>query len=506
MNLVESVFATARRLDLWSRPAIVCDGRTVTYAELLDRTRRFGGLLRGSGVATGERVALVAHDGPEFVAAFLGSAAVGCVPVPLSTLLATAELEYVLSHCGARAVVFTSDQAAKLDAVRGALPQLDVVFLVDGAAAEAFETSRERAEPAAIAPVDDDALAFILYTSGSTGRPKGAMHRHGDIEATVATYARHVLGLTPQDRVFSTSRLFFAYGLGNSLSFPLSAGATVILCRERPTPALIGEIFAREKPTVFFGVPAVYNALVGALERGDGLPTASIRLCVSAGEMLPERVFLDFEKRTGLRILDGIGSTELLHIFISNMERATRPGSSGRVVPGYEARLIDPAGDEIYGAGTGNLLVRGASASKGYWRDEHKTAETMGDGWVKTGDVYRRDEKGTYWFEGRSDDLFKVKGLWVSPVEVEEALLSCPGVLEAAVVAGHAPDGSTLPFAYVVLGSGFSEGEAIAVISSRLATLLPSYKRPARIHALEEMPRTATGKLQRYRLRGRTID
>lgn len=506
VNLVESVFAAAGRLDRWSRPALVCDARPVTYAELLSMARRFGGALRALDVGGGERVAIVARDGPEFVAAFLGSAAVGAVAVPLSTMLSATELEYVLGHCGAKAVVVTADQEAKLDGVRASLRELKAVIRVDGEGEEDFRETLERAPEAEIQPVEGDALAFILYTSGSTGRHKGAMHRHGDIAYTVETYARHVLGLVPEDRVFSSSRLFFAYGLGNSLSFPLSAGATAILCRERPTPSVIGRIFESERPTVFFGVPAVYGALIAALERGETLPTSSLRVCVSAGEMLPERIHLDFRKRTGLDILDGIGSTELLHIFISNTNGQVRPGSSGRVVPGYEAKLVDPVGVEVEGAGSGNLLVKGASASPGYWMDARKTAETMEKGWVRTGDVYRRDETGTYWFEGRSDDLFKVKGLWVSPVEVEDALMSCPGVNEAAVVAGLTGDGTTLPVAYVVLGQGAPEEKTLEAISSRLHERLPHYKCPVRIHTLPEMPRTATGKLQRYVLRGRTID
>lgn len=510
MNLVDSVFATVRRRELWSHPAIVCDGEATSYGELLATVRRCGGLLRAAGVVPGDRVALVCQDGPELVAVFLGSAAIGAVPVPLSTLLSAAELGYVLGHCGARLAVVTTDQLSRLDEVRASLPRLERVLVVGegGDPEDGFTGALERAEEADVVPVDDDALAFLLYTSGSTGRPKGATHRHADIAATCDTYGRHVLELGPEDRVFSSSRLFFAYGLGNSLSFPLSAGATVILCRERPTPAVIARIFEAERPTVFFGVPAVYAALNAWMEKGEPLPTASIRLCLSAGEMLPERTLREFEGWTGLEILDGIGSTELLHIFISNTRGEVRPGGSGREVPGYEAKLVDADGAAIEGAGSGRLLVRGASATRGYWQDDAKTAETIEDGWVRTGDVYRRDESGTYWFEGRSDDLFKVKGLWVSPVEVEEALVACDGVREAAVVAGVTRDGATVPVAYLVLSPearGRGAG-AVDAITSRLRSAIPSYKCPARIHLLDELPRTATGKVQRYRLRGHVID
>jgi benzoate-CoA ligase family protein len=538
VNLVEYVFGAARELSRWDEAAILCDERQLTYAQLLGAVKKFGGALRALGVRRGERVAIVAADCPEFVASFLGAAAVGAVAVPLSTMLSATELGYVLGHCGARAAVVTPEQLGKLREVRKSLPQLETILLVGGVTGacdaderapsadaralsagdgvRSFDEAIEAADEAEVEPLGDDTTAFILYTSGSTGRPKGATHIHRNLPVTVESYCKRVLGIRSGERLFSSSRLFFAYGLGNSLSFPLSTGATSILCRERPTPNVIAGVFERHQPTVFFGVPAIFRALVEYASQGGELKTESLKFCVSAGEKLPERIFREWRELTHLEILDGIGSTEMLHMFFSNRLGDIRPGSSGREVPGYEARLMDDAGLEIEGEGAGSLFVRGRSACAGYWEEPLKTAEAMRDGWVRTGDIYRRDREGFYWFEGRGDDLFKVKGLWVSPVEVEEALLSCADVLEAAVVARADSDGLNSVVAFVVLKSKpasdeATDGDAAAEklkaqaaaekLKAQTAALLPPFKRPAEIRFAKALPRTATGKLQRFKLR-----
>jgi benzoate-CoA ligase family protein len=507
VNLVEYVFGAARELSRWNEDAILCEDRRLTYAQLFGAVRRTGGALRALGVNQGERAAIVAADCPEFVASFLGAAAVGAVAVPLSTMLSASELEYVLGHCGARAAVVTPEQIDKLQSVRKNLPRLEKVLLVAGSANAgggdvlSFDEVMEGADEAEVEPLGDDATAFILYTSGSTGRPKGATHMHRNLPVTVETYGKQVLGARPGERLFSSSRLFFAYGLGNSLSFPLSAGATSVLCRERPTPPVIAAVFEKQLPTIFFGVPAVFRALVEYVSQGGELKTQSLKFCVSAGEKLPERIFREWKELTGLDILDGIGSTEMLHMFFSNRREDPRPGSSGREVPGYEARLLDHAGLEIEGEGTGNLFVRGRSACAGYWGEPEKTADAMRDGWMRTGDIYRRDAEGYYWFEGRGDDLFKVKGLWVSPVEVEEALLSCADALEAAVVPRADADGLNAVVAFVVLKSKQADAAAAARLKAHASALLPPFKCPAEIRFAEALPRTATGKLQRFKLR-----
>jgi benzoate-CoA ligase family protein len=328
------------------------------------------------------------------------------------------------------------------------------------------------------------------------------MHLHRNLPYTVETYCKRVLQVAPDDRLFSSSRLFFAYGLGNSLSFPLGSGATAILSNERPTPSVIAEVFERHRPTIFFGVPAVFRALLEYVAQGNQLQTSSIKFCVSAGEKLPEKIFHEWKSLTGLDILDGIGSTEMLQMFISNTKDSVVPGSSGRIVPGYEAKLVNQGGEEIKGAGTGHLLIKGGSASPGYWNDALKTAATICGEWMRTGDLYRRDEREDYWHEGRSDDLFKVKGLWVSPIEIEDALLACDGVLEAAVVAGHNLDGLNTVAAYVVMRpNALSEAENIERLKAQVSSVLTSYKCPTEIYFMDQLPRTATGKLQRFKLR-----
>ena len=508
MNLVEYIFFNTSDEERWSRAAIVCGAQQMSYMRLLRQTRKFAGLLGRLGIRAGERVAIAAHDCPEWIVAFLGTAAAGAVAVPVGTLLPPAELKYVLEHSGAVALVLTTDQLAKLRAIEHDLAQLRHCLLIGDATDERaddlldYHAELSSASEAPFMPVADDELAFLLYTSGSTGRPKGVMHLHRNLAYTVETYCRQVLQVQPDDRLFSSSRLFFAYGLGNSLSFPLSTGATVILCRERPTPAVISDIFKRERPTIFFAVPAVYRALLEHRRQGQQLNTDSLRFCVSAGEKLPAALYHEWQQVTGRTILDGIGSTEMLQMFISNTTAQVTPGSSGRVVPGYEAKLLDRAGQEIEGAGTGDLLVKGLSAFSGYWRDAEKTAATFAVEWVRTGDIYRRDAEGNYWCEGRSDDLFKVKGLWIAPVEIEEALLTSPDVAEAAVVPGSDSDGMTTVVAYVVLkGAAHGDENAAERIRAHTTEQLPPYKRPAQLHFVNELPRTATGKLQRYKLR-----
>lgn len=504
MNLVEYVFRAARELNRWSEPAILYEGQHATYEQLYSQVRKFGRAARALGVEPGDRVAIVAADCPGFVVAFLGAAAMGAVAVPVSTMLTPPELEYILGHCGAKAALVTSDQLGKVQGIRGALPQLENVLLFDGEAegAGSFGEALSGVDEAAVEPVGEDAPAFILYTSGSTGQPKGAVHVHRNLPYTAETFGRGILEVSPEDRLFSSSRLFFAYGLGNSLSFPLSAGATTILCKERPKPEVIAGIFADCRPTIFFAVPAMYHALLEHASRGGALETGSIKFCVSAGEKLPARIVREWKELTGLDILDGIGSTEMLHIFISNRKGEIRAGSSGRIVPGYQARLVGQDGLEIEGTGTGSLWVKGLSASQSYWMEPEKTAETMQEGWVRTGDLYRRDEEGYYWFEGRADDIFKIKGMWVSPIEVEDSLLSCPEVLEAAVVSRADADGLNTVVAYVVLKQGEDCGDdPFGPLRSRLSALLPAYKCPAEFRRADSLPRTATGKIQRFKLR-----
>jgi benzoate-CoA ligase family protein len=425
--------------------------------------------------------------------AMLGVMGLGAIVVPCSTMLKPPELEYMLKDSGAKLVIVTPEHA---DNARAAHAPKVVV------APDEFNDLISKSKPAALGSFDRDTPCLILYTSGSTGSPKGAVHLHDHLPETIERVANVVYKLRPEDRIFSSSRLFFAYGLGNSFSFPIGTGCSVVLCSERPTPPLIADIFRRYRPTVFFAVPAVFRGLIEHARQGNKLDTSSLRFCVSAGEVLPVATWNEWKEVTGVEIVETIGTTELLHAFIHNFPGRNRPGSSGVVLEGYQIRLTDQDGNAVAGAGRGNLHVKGRSAIPYYLNKPEKTAELIRDGWVKTGDIYRRDEEGFYWFEGRSDDLFKCSGMWVSPGEVEEAVITHPAVLEAAVVAEADDKGATIAAAYVALRPGNNGNEALAdQIKEHAAKTLPRFKRPQRIHFMEALPRTATGKVQRFKLR-----
>jgi len=490
------------------RTAIVCGNQTVNYGELAEGSARCRGALHALGISSGERVALVMSDGPEWIMAFLGIIGLGAIAVPCSTMAKVQELAYILNDCSAKAVIITPEQYETIIAAWSHSPALQMLII----AGDELLTYREKiicfermvggASPAPISLSDAETPAFILYTSGSTGQPKGAVHCHGDIPYTIEQCGRTLFDVKSGDRLFSSSRLFFAYGLGNSLSLPLGLGATSILCRARPTPAVIAQVLENDKPTIFFAVPAVFRALLEYCRQGNQLETSSIRFCVSAGESLPARIFHEWKEATGLTIIDAIGSTELLYMFISNRQDNLRPGSSGLPIEGYQVRLQDEHDNVLTGAGSGNLYVKGASALPYYWNKPEKTAETICDGWIKTGDVYRRDEEGFYWFEGRSDDLFKSSGMWVSPGDVEEALCQHPAILEAGVVCEPDQDGTNIVVAFVVLRPEKETGSEITEsLKIHAAGLLPRYKQPQRIYFLDQLPRTVTGKLQRFKLR-----
>ena len=454
----------------------------------MDAVARCRGALAAQGVRAGDRVSLVMSDSPEMVIAFLGIMSLGAIAVPCSTALPPEGLAYVFQDSGAKLVIVSPEHLANAKA--------------GGASSIILGSELENGKPAAPGSFDRDTPCLILYTSGSTGQPKGAVHRHGHMPCTVENVARKVYQLGPQDRLFSVPRLFFAYGFGNSLSIPLGSGAASILLSERPTPQLIAETIAKHRPTVFFAVPTVFRMLIEHARQGHALDTQSLKFAVSAGEVLPVATWNEWKALTGTEILETIGTTEMLHAFIHNYRDRNRPGSSGVVLDGYEAKLTDEGGKTVEGAGRGNLHVRGGSALPYYWNKPEKTAETIREGWVRTGDVYRRDAEGFYWFEGRADDLFKCSGLWVSPGEVEDAVCKHPAVMEAAVIAEADETGATIAAAYVLLRPGFSAGDSLSKeIKDEAAKTLPRYKRPQRIHFMEQLPRTPTGKVQRFKLR-----
>jgi benzoate-CoA ligase family protein len=437
------------------------------------------------------------HDSPVFVEAFIATCSLGAIAVPINMALRLEEQCSILQNCSARV----------------ALVEPELRSTLQTHAPEKLRALKKVLSPEALPRVEapgriefpapgDDGPAFILYTSGSTGEPKGAMHRQSDIFYTNQTYCREVLNVQPHDRLFSSSRLPFAYGLGNSFTFPLLNGATSILCREKPTPDVIARVFSESRPTIFFGVPVVYSLLLEHHRHKEPLDCSSLRLCVSAGEALPAHLGEQWEKTFGVQLLDAIGSTEMLHMFMSNHENEVRYGSSGRLLEGYQARLLDERGDPTPDDVEGNLWIKGDSAALGYWEKPEETASTFVDGWVRTGDLYRRDAEGFWFHMGRSDDCFKSSGQWVSPVEVEGALLRHPHVARVAVVEDFDAGGLPCPCAFVVAQELESDPSGLEQdLRESLAGALPRFKQPRRYVFVSELPYTATGKIQRFKLR-----
>ncbi|MER3456329.1 MAG: benzoate-CoA ligase family protein [Armatimonadota bacterium] len=476
----------------------------VTYGEVYRRVCGFARALRALGVRREERVLLVLDDSPAFPVAFLGAIRTGAVPIPTNPLLRSDDYAYFLLDSGARAVVADPPLLDVVREVCSALAEPPLV-LASRPAGEGQPHLEELVQAYAgdLPPADThrDDMAFWLYSSGSTGRPKGVVHLQHDILYTCETYARHVLRITQEDVTFSASKLFHAYGLGNNLSFPYWAGASTVLRSGRPTPEGVLETIQRYRPTLFFAVPTLYNAILNHPNCGR-YDLSGVRLCVSAAEALPAEIFHRWKERFGLVILDGVGSTEMLHIYCSNTPEALKPGSSGRPVPGYELKIVSPdTGQPVAPGEVGDLYVKGDSELALYWHQHEKTKRSLHGGWFYTGDRYRVDEEGFYWYEGRSDDMIKVGGLWVSPVEIENTLIEHPAVQEAAVV-GIPVEGLTRIRAFVVLKPGRAPSEALAQeLQEWCKERLARYRYPHYVTFTEDLPKTVTGKIQRFKLR-----
>ncbi|HET6844165.1 MAG TPA: benzoate-CoA ligase family protein [Candidatus Angelobacter sp.] len=487
--------------------AFECGEERVTYLQLAERVNRVGNALKSLGVRPEERVALLLLDTPEFACCFLGGIKMGAVPVPVNTMLKPAEYQYILNDSRARVVVISESLLPQLQAI----PRADLHFLetviVFGDAPQGTVSLLNLMEDASstleAAPTNKDDAAFWLYSSGSTGAPKGCVHLQHDMVVSAELCAKPMLGIREDDRCFSVAKLFFAYGLGNGLYFPLSVGATSILWPGSPAPPNIYSVIERHKPTLFFSVPSNYASLLAyKQEGGPDFDLSGVRHAVSAGESLPAPLFHRFKERFGVEILDGIGSTEALHIFIANRPGALRPGSSGKVLPGYEARILDENDRPVPDGEIGNLWIKSDAVCACYWNQHEITKETLRGHWLRTGDKYSRDADGYYWYAGRSDDMLKVKGMWVSPVEIESTLLEHPAVQEAAVIG--VTDGNQLvkPAAYIVLRNGQSSQPQIGEeIRQHLAARLAPHKCPQRLEYVQDLPKTATGKIQRYKLR-----
>src|SRR3954453_821735 len=476
----------------------------LSYGELQRQSCRAANMLRRLGVRREERVAMIMLDTIDFPIVFLGAIRAGIVPVPLNTLLTAEQYAYVLADCRARVLFISEALLPALKDMVGRMPDLEHVVVAGNNAFGHNKLSDELARETdsfATAATHADEPAFWLYSSGSTGMPKGVRHLHSNLEATANTYARQVLGIREDDVGLSAAKLFFAYGLGNALTFPMSVGASTVLNPDRPTPAAMFALMNKYNPSIFFGVPTLFAAMLNDEASKEMRAGNRLRICTSAGEALPESVGHAWKARFGADILDGVGSTELLHIFLSNAPGDIKYGSSGRAVPGYKVRLVNEAGADVPDGEVGELVVDAPSAGEGYWNQRRKSRQTFEGHWTRTGDKYIRDADGRYTFCGRSDDMFKVSGIWVSPFEVESALITHPAVLEAAVVPQGDPEGLLKPKAFVVLRADAKTDGLHDALKEHVKQKIGPWKYPRWIDVVDGLPKTATGKIQRFKLR-----
>lgn len=493
--------------------AFIDDRGSYTYAGLAARTNRAGNVLRGLGIGAEDRVLMCMLDGIDFPALFWGAIKAGAVPVPISTMLTSADYDYLLRDSGARALAVSAEMLDRFHPILDSQPSLRSVLVTGAPHGEDFgamhnfaalaEASDARLECASTIA---DAPAFWLYTSGSTGKPKAAVHLHRHLIQTAVLNGEMTIGIREDDVVFSGAKLFFAYGLGNASTFPLHAGATTILMAERSSAEAVMARMRQHRPTVFFGVPTLYANILAKEELDRGAGSDRLRICISAGEALPENVSRRWKERFAVEILDGIGSTEALHTFISNRPGDIRYGTSGKPVPGWEIRLLDESGREVDDGQAADLWVSGPSISPCYWNNREVSIRNFVGRWLRTGDKYLREAGGYYRYVGRADDMLKASGIWVSPFEIESVLVAHPDVLQAAVVGVPDSEGLMKPKAFVVLKQGIAADAARAdALKAWLRERLAHFKCPRWIEFRTELPMTATGKIQRYKLRDEAI-
>lgn len=491
-----AVDLVGRNAGRGSKVAYIDDGGSCTYGELAERVDRAANALLAMGLAREDRIGIAMLDSADWVALFLGAIKVGIVPVAMNTLLTPKDYEYQLRDSRSRAVfvsepLLKSFESLHCPDLRHVVPHSRLKELISKAGGKAQA-----------APTTRDDMCFWLYSSGSTGAPKGTVHLHSHLIATAELYARPILGIRESDVVFSAAKLFFAYGLGNALTFPMSVGASAVLMAERPTPDAVFKRLVEKRPTIFYGVPTLYAALLvsPAFPKKEEL---KLRICISAGEALPEGLGKRWTERTGVEILDGIGSTEMLHIFISNRPGEVRYGTTGKPVPGYQVRLVDDHGSVITKPGElGELQISGPTSAIMYWNQRERTKNTFQGPWTRSGDKYSFDSEGYYTYGGRSDDMLKVSGIYVSPVEVEAALITHDAVLEAAVVGVEDEQKLVKPKAFVVLKPGQAPSDGLkSALQQHVKDKLAPYKYPRWIEFMSELPKTATGKIQRFKLR-----
>ncbi len=504
---------------LGAKIAFADSDRTLSYGELQAKSCAFAHALAELGLRPEERLALSLYDNVDFPIAFWGAVRAGIVALPLNTLLTSEQYAYVLGDSRASAIVASASLAKTLVPILDRLPRLRTVILVGAGAGDkaAFAGRQDRhgrdvhdfgdliarGKPDLFtAPTLSDEVAFWLYTSGSTGEPKGVKHVHTTPLAAARLMGERVIGIREDDVVFSAAKLFFSYGMGNAMAFPLSVGATAVLLPQRPTPEAVFAAMRRHRPTIFFGVPTLYASLLAHNDMTRGAGSDRLRLCISAGEALPAALGERWRAAAGLDVLDGIGSTEMFQTFLSNRPGDVRYGTSGKPVPGYDLKILDEQGREVANGEIGELVVRGATAAEGYWNQRAKSRRTFAGEWTFTGDKYFRDADGYYHYCGRTDDMFKVSGMWVSPFEVEAALASHEAVLEAAVIGKQDADGLIKPKAFIVLRNGYAADERlIETLRVHVKERAGPWKYPRWIDIRPDLPRTATGKIQRFKLR-----
>lgn len=486
-----------------AKVAIYYRDEKITYQEVYERVNRTGNALRELGIEIEHRVLLALPDSPEFAYSFFGAIKLGAVPIPTNPWMTARDYEYLINDSRARALIVHESLLPEIEKIWNNTSYLKHIIVVGPGRGKAhsFESliagAPDKLEPEA---THRDDVCFWGYTSGSTGFPKGAVHLQHDMITITDLFVKPVLDMTESDICFSASKLFFSYGLGNSLYFPFRFGASTVLWPDKPDPDKILQVIDRYKPTFFFSVPTLYARFLRVEKKYD---LSSLRICLSSGEPLPPALFHQWKDRFGVELLDVVGSTEATHDFLANRPGRAKAGSSGEVTPAFEAKIVDDEGHEVPIGEVGNLMVKGDANSPYYWNKHEQTKRMMQGEWLKTGDTYYRDHEGYYWYCGRSDDMMKVGGLWVSPIEIENTLMEHPAVLESGVIGATDADGLLKPKAYVVLKPEFKPSDNLrSQLQNYVKNKLAPYKYPRWIEFVDDLPKTVTGKIQRFRLRG----